>query len=400
MTKRLHLYLLFSQFFMLLALEMGNPFLPLFIKNQTNLSAQNTALLNALALALPMLANILLGPFWGKMADRYGYKPMLLRAAWALTISQAAMALVSDVSMILFIRVLQGGFAGFIAAMQSYTLSICSWQEKSQHLGRLQSAKAIASSCAGAMGGVLLGYLHFHGLFFLTCLICLCTTLCMHFYLPKNTTRKRIASKKKPSARSYSYSMMILLALITLSQIAKFLPEVELSLYVTNTLHQPLWMLGLFYSLPALGALLGTSWCTRRFDRCRDDNTRIASYFYYFLILLIVLMLGHAFIQQPLILLGIRLGWGVVFAALLPALFTLISDCSSEQGYAMGLANAFAKLGNLIGILLGGWLSIFMPFHHIFLVITGIYFCMFILVFVTQSFSQTTSFLPHFSAQS
>ncbi|WP_305033813.1 hypothetical protein [Legionella sp. km772] len=91
MSKSLQSFILISQFFMILALEMTNPFLSLLIASQKGALASNIVFYSMLSLVLPMLANIVMTPIWGFAADRYGYKSMLMRAAWALVFTQGAM---------------------------------------------------------------------------------------------------------------------------------------------------------------------------------------------------------------------------------------------------------------------------------------------------------------------
>src|SRR3989338_9870034 len=110
-NKRVQWLVLTSQFIMLLALEMSNPFIPLLIQEQTGISANDVAMASALALMLPMLANVIMSPIWGLAADRFGYKPMLLRASLVLTISQFLMIYIHDLTSLLLLRTFQGGFA-------------------------------------------------------------------------------------------------------------------------------------------------------------------------------------------------------------------------------------------------------------------------------------------------
>ncbi|CEK11998.1 MFS transporter [Legionella hackeliae] len=386
MNKSLQRLILVSQFIMLLALEMGNPFLPLFIANQTNISTDEAIWFNAMAFALPMIANMIMSPVWGKLADRYGYKPMLMRAAWALVISQLLMAFANTIGFILIIRFLQGGFAGFIAAMQTYTLSLCGWYEKTQQLTRLQTAKAIATSCAGLSGGLLLSLVSFHGLFLLTSLLCLATTLMMHYYLPVSHYKELSSTSNISSGTSFRAFFSVLALLIVLAQVAKFLPDPVFSLYVTQILHKKPWVIGLMYSLPAVAILLTSSWCGRQFDRCRGNSSLVKNYFRGYFLLAIALMIALLFIQTPLLLAVVRFSWGVVLAAVLPALFALISDNADNQGYWLGLANSCAKLGNLAGILLGGWIAGILSLNFIFLIVAGVYFLMLIVNQISASF--------------
>lgn len=184
MPKSLQPLILISQFFMILALEMTNPFLSLLLASQSEVALQDVVFYSMLSFVLPMLANIIMAPIWGIAADRYGYKSMLMRAAWALVLTQLAMMFAHSLVWILIIRVFQGAFAGFIVSMQTYSLSLCEWQHKSRQLARLQSAKAIATTLAGFIGGIILAVTNYQGLYGIATAICLAITLIMHYYLP------------------------------------------------------------------------------------------------------------------------------------------------------------------------------------------------------------------------
>lgn len=373
MKQKTQLIILSSQFFILLALEMGNPFLPLLVQEQNNMPASSMALYSSLLLALPMLMSILMAPLWGLIADRFGYKPMLMRAAWALVISQAAMALAQSWASLLLIRLLQGGFAGFIAAMQTYALSLSTEDDKARQLAGLQTSKALATSVAGACGGLLLSFAGFKGLFFSASLMCLIPTLIMHWTLPAS---KPCAPKVTTAAKLPPHALGTLLALlavlILLTQTARFLPDSFFSLYAASFSEKP-WLIGILYSLPAVGILLSAQYCGRQFDKARRQPQQIKIYFLTYSAMGMVLMLAHASAQHFALLCLVRFLWGIVIAALLPALFALVSDHCSRQGYAIGLANSLAKLGNLSGLLLGGWLAGFMPLSSIFLVLSLVY---------------------------
>lgn len=363
-----------SQFFMILALEMTNPFLPLFIESQSYGVTQSAVFYNTLSLMLPMIANIIFAPIWGLAADRFGYKAMLLRAAWALVLTQACMFFVSSLTWILVIRILQGAFAGFIVAMQTYALSISEWQSKSRQLSRLQSTKAIATSIAGFAGGVVLTCTDYQGLYGFAALICLFTTIGMHYQLPSSTIiihkKKQTEIQDTPKANSYFYFLCLL---ITMTQIAKFLPDPGLSFYLNTFFPNNLMLVGFLYSLPAFGMICSSEWCGRQFDRCRTNPVLVNRYLISYSFLGFLVMILHAYADNFYFFAGLRILWGVVLAALLPALFALCSDRYSLPGYALGMANSFAKLGNLTGLLLGGFLTSCVTYPVVFGVIAVVY---------------------------
>ncbi|MGQ3888332.1 MFS transporter [Legionella sp. CNM-1927-20] len=374
MTKSLARTLFIIQFLMLLALEMGNPFLPLFIAHQ-NIPFDKAAFYSALAFTLPMIANILMGPLWGILANRIGYKKMLMRAALTLVITQGLMIFANSISAVLIIRFIQGGFAGFIAAMQMYVLSLNITSSKTQQLGHLQFSKALATSMAGLIGGSLLSLLDFKGLFLVAMALCLTATFMIYKKLP--TTEKAIVSiqKRKQFLSIHSFFHFINLGLlITLTQIVKFLPEPIFILSISASITHNTITLGLLYSMPAIGLFLSSNYCSKQFDQCREVPKKIKTYLVFYSSLGILIMLGHAFFSHyTILLILIRLLWGIVLAALLPALFCLMSDRFQHQGLAIGWANTFAKIGNLIGIGLGGFLGSYIAITYLFILLASVY---------------------------
>ncbi|KTD57577.1 MFS transporter [Legionella shakespearei] len=374
--------ILYGQFFMILALEMTNPFLPLLIASQTDATMQSAVFYSTLSLILPMIANILIAPIWGWAADRYGYKSMLMRACWALVFTQASMIFVNSVTWILIIRIMQGAFAGFIIAMQTYAVSISDWQNKSRQLSRLQSTKAIATTIAGFAGGMALTLSDYQGLYGVAAVICLIATIAMQYLLPVSSAqtikRKPGKSDIAPHSKGIFY---FLCALITLTQIAKFLPDPGLSLYLNHYFSNNWALIGFMYSLPALGMLCSSEWCGRQFDRCRQNPQSANLYLFGYSLLGCFLMMLQAFTINFYLFACIRILWGVVLAALLPALFALFSDRYSLPGYALGIANSFAKAGNLFGLLAGGFLASWLSYPAVFLMIAAIYglFAVFVL---------------------
>ena len=67
-----------------------------------------------LSVALSALASALVSPVWGHLADRYGRKPMMIRASMVMTFTMGGLAFVPNVFWMLFLRILNGLFAGYV----------------------------------------------------------------------------------------------------------------------------------------------------------------------------------------------------------------------------------------------------------------------------------------------
>ena len=56
-----------------------------------------------LSVALSALASALVSPVWGHLADRYGRKPMMIRASMGMTFTMGGLAFVPNVFWMLFL---------------------------------------------------------------------------------------------------------------------------------------------------------------------------------------------------------------------------------------------------------------------------------------------------------
>lgn len=378
MDKITNRALLSGQFMTLIALEMTNPFLPLYLSNTLNLSSNFVIWYSALSFALPMLSNLIMAPLWGKMGDRFGYKLMVLRSAFALALTQFLITFIDNLIWILLIRVLQGGIAGFISAIQAYSIALWPIECKSKKLGELNAIKAIASTLGGLVGGILLIFVSFKILFVIGGILCFISAFFMHKYLPVVSSIKKtnhLINKSMPVKRLF----IVISCLISLTQVAKFLPEADFSYYFHDVLKLKPWIVGFLYSLPSLAIFLTSKWSNQHFDKIRKDLSLVQRYFFSYLALAILCMIAHSLTDSILFLAIVRFGWGLVLGALLPTLFSLLSDYSDNTGYVMGLAHSFSKFGNLIGLLLGGFMAPIIAIQGIFLLTALIYFLMLLL---------------------
>src|SRR5713101_7653872 len=90
-----------------------SPFLPLYIRELGVTDPAKVALWAGLLAAVTPTVSGLLGPLFGRLADRFGRKMMLIRSLAAFTIIIAAMGMVTSVQQLFAARLLMGLFAGF-----------------------------------------------------------------------------------------------------------------------------------------------------------------------------------------------------------------------------------------------------------------------------------------------
>ncbi|WP_026078345.1 MFS transporter [Pseudomonas sp. PAMC 26793] len=335
------------------AMEMSGPFWPLQIQKLLGIAnAQYTGLLSSLVYAGPMMAAMVLTPAWGRLGDRTGHKPMIIRALLALAACQALAAITFDPWLLVGIRVAQGALAGFIAAAQAYALACCGDGGRGQILARLQSATAVGSLAGPVLGGWLMDVSGFALLCYSATVICLlCAAISV--FLPSDT--QRVTHKQKPPHTQLPKGWLgAMLGVIVLIQAAKMMPQPFYALYVADILHAPAWLIGASYAASAATLALSAPLWGRLFDRHQPAHTlRVIEWVAWACALTLAFT---AIASEWMGFIASRLLWGVWQGALLPVAYTLIANtvASSQQGFALGLGNSAAKAGALCGALIGG----------------------------------------------
>jgi len=88
------------------------PVLPLYIKH---LGVDNAALIaqfTGFAFGITFIVSAIFSPIWGHAADKYGRKPMLLRASLGMAIIIGSMGFAPNVYVLIGLRVVLGAVAG------------------------------------------------------------------------------------------------------------------------------------------------------------------------------------------------------------------------------------------------------------------------------------------------
>lgn len=335
------------------AMEMSGPFWPLQIQRLLGpANAHYTSILSSLVYAGPMIAAMILTPLWGRLGDRTGHKPMIIRALLALAVCQALAGFTVDPWLLVGIRVVQGALAGFIAAAQAYALACCVEAGRGQILARLQSATAVGSLAGPVLGGGLMDAWGFASICYgatAVCLLCAMASL----FLPDDT--QRVQREREPASIALPKGWLAaMLGIIVLIQAARMMPLPFYALYVADVLHAPAWLIGASYAASAATLALSAPLWGRLFDRHQPAYTlRVIEWVAW----LCALTLAFTALASGWIgFLFSRLVWGVWQGALLPVAYTLIATtvAPSQQGFALGLGNSAAKAGALCGALMGG----------------------------------------------
>ena len=364
------------------AMEMSGPFWPLQLRALGD-APGGLAVASAVAYAGPLVTAMLFTPLWGRIGDRVGHKPMLLRALLALAATQLWLAYAGSGIVVLLVRLLQGALAGFIAAAQAYGAGIVPRAERGALMARLQVATALGSVLGPLAGGLLFSSLGFTTVNVAAAVICLACAVCAALVLPVPLPAPVPLASAQDVAGTPGVHVQAavgmgkvvagLLAGIVLVQAGKMMPQGFFSLYAEQVLQAPPWLTGLCYGATAVGlCLFAPIWAKHFKGRPREWVLHRIEWICWACAGIVAL---QAWGRSIVLVLAARLAWGIAMAALLPVFYGLLSQevDDRQQGRVLGAGNSAAKAGALLGAAAGGLAMAWLPLEHIFWSVAALY---------------------------
>ncbi len=157
------------------------PFLPLYIQTLKDAHFISPELLAGLVIGAPPLVASIATPFWGRLADQYGRKKMVLRAMFGASIILALMGLAQTALALVILRALQGLTSGIIAANMALVAGETPRARIGFALGSLQVGLFGGVAIGPMIGGVLAERLGFQAPFFFTSIMLILAGLLVAF---------------------------------------------------------------------------------------------------------------------------------------------------------------------------------------------------------------------------
>jgi MFS family permease len=355
------------------AMEMSGPFWPLHLRRLGDLSPQAIAWVSALAYAGPMAMAMCTTPWWGRLGDRVGHKPMLLRALLALAATQWCIAATDSVAVVLALRLLQGALAGTIAAAQAYGATLVTRAARGALMAQLQAATAIGSVAGPVLGGWLFDAWGFDSVNVLAGAACLLCAALAGSVLPAVAPPPLRPAGSRPRKADLPDAARGLLLGIVLVQAGKMMPQTFFGLYAAEVLQVSSRVTGLCHAGTALGLCLAAPFWARRFASMA--HARVLAHVEWILWACVAVVAVQALATNVVLFVLARVLWGVCLAALLPVFYGLLSRAADdgEQGRVLGAGNGAAKAGALLGAGAGGLALAWVPLSAMFWTVALLY---------------------------
>ncbi|KGA98824.1 multidrug transporter [Alkalihalobacillus alcalophilus ATCC 27647 = CGMCC 1.3604] len=364
--------LVVCQFIVASAMTMIIPFLPLYLKELGVENEATIGLWTGVIFGANFLTAFLFAPFWGRMADRYGRKMMILRSGFGMALIIGLTGFATGPISLLLLRLLNGMVSGFIPASIGLVSTNTPKDKVGYALGILQSGAVAGGILGPLLGGLMAEVFGYRMIFFITGFgILIATLVCLfmvreNFKAPNKQAKKtntmedfKKVTEKKPVLALYTVIFVIQLAVMGINPL--------LSIYVAELTpaQNTAFFAGLTVAVLGFSNMMSSAFLGRLGDKVGAHNVLV-----WAMLGVAMISIPQAFVTDIWQLIVLRFMLGLCIGGLLPAVNTLIRLHSPEgmEGRAYGFSNSAMYLGNMLGPVLGGWVVSMTTMSALFLI--------------------------------
>lgn len=351
------------------------PFLPLYLQSDLGLSdAHEIGLWAGIIFAGNFVTAFIFQPIWGKYADRYGRKLMILRSGFGMATVVLMMGFATQPWHLLVLRMLNGTISGFNPASIALISATTPKERMGFAMGSIQSG-AIAGTILGPLiGGLLADVIGFRPIFYLTGTLLFAASLLALFIVKESFDREKAASVPQTSVIggfmeiSRIPQLLALFGVTLFIQFANMSPMSQIPLFVQElhgtSANLAFWA-GFVGSVTGLSNLIASPVLGKLSDRIGAER------------ILAVCLFGAALAFIPQVyaatvwqLLLARFGLGLFLGGLIPTVNSLIRKYTPDgmESRAYSFNSSTLSLGNMIGPIAGGALTGYIGIRGLFVI--------------------------------
>ncbi|WGS54118.1 MFS transporter [Paraburkholderia sp. D15] len=363
----------FGSFTTLVSLSMLLPFLPLYVEQLGVRSPGAIVQWSGVAFGATFFGTAITAPVWGRLATRFGRKPMLVRAAIGMAVVMSLIGLAHNVTELVLLRLAAGLIGGYASASIVMIGTQAPRERAGWALGVL-STGALAGNLIGPLvGGFLPTWVGIRGTFFvggaMIAVAAVATIALVREDFDRNVDAKASAAAKgatdaKPNRAVIPAllvtAMMVLLANMSIEPIITVyigslgVPHAELARVA-----------GIVMACSAFGSMLTAPRLGALADRVGSWNVIVGC-----LIATALAMLPQAFVTHWWQLAVLRAIMGMTIAGLLPSIAKLVRHSVDEHnsGTILGYLQSAQFSGQVVGPLIGGQIGALVGLRAVFFV--------------------------------
>jgi MFS family permease len=368
---------LFGSFTNVTAMTLLLPFLPIYVEHLGVKSHAAIVQWSGIAYGVSYLGAGVLAPVWGRFADLYGRKLILMRASLAMAICMSLIGVAQNIWQLVALRLLAGLLGGYASGAVVLVATQTPRERAAWALGTLSTGTMAGTLLGPLIGGVLPGLIGLRESFFLCggaiflAFIATCTLIHEDpSTIPGRARRVEgawsMVPDKRPVVAMLTTAMLLMLANMSIEPI--------ITVYVAQLVasERVVFISGVVMAAAAVGSVLAAPSLGRLADRVGPWNLVVGS-----LMVCGVLLVPQAFVTTGWELIGLRFLMGMSLAGLLPSINATIRHNvpSGGAGMILGYATSAQYAGQVLGPLAGGFVGGHYGMRAVFLATTVIMFC-------------------------
>lgn len=351
------------------------PIMPLYISHLGVSNPSSISELSGIAFGATYIISAIFSPIWGNAADKFGRKPMLLRASLGMAVVIACMGLAPNVYVLIGLRLLQGAITGYSTACTTLIVTQTDKEHAGYALGTLSTANIAGSLIGPTVGGLIEDIFGLKPVFFITGALLFIAFIATLLFVKESFVRE---DKKPLSAMEVwnsvpEKSLTIVLA-VTLFVITLALYTIEpiITVYVTqlskNASHIAL-LSGLAFSASGLANIIAAPNLGKLSDKAGAHKVMFIA-----LLAAGLIYIPQAFVKNIWQLIGLRFLLGLTLGGLNPSVNTLVKKITpaSITGRIFGFTISAGYLGVFGGSVLGGQVAARLGVNYVFFITSAL----------------------------
>ncbi|WP_328803375.1 MFS transporter [Paenibacillus silvestris] len=373
-----NLYILYvGQFMAMASTSSITPFLPLYLQDLGLTDPKKVLFWSGMIYGANLLTAFLFSPLWGKLADRYGRKVMLVRSGIGMAITITLMGVATSPVHLLLLRLVNGVLSGFGPAAIALTATNTPKERGGYALGILHSGAVAGTICGPLLGGLMADHFGLREVFFYTGISIFVAALIVIFGV-KETFEKKVKTEKKTDliqdfkmivARKPIASLFVSSAILRAAMIGT-LPLIPLYVQHLATGSDNLVVLaGITSASMGIANMITAPYLGKLGDKFGSHRV-----FIYAVLGAIVFSIPQAFVHQLWQLIVLRFCTGACIGGMMPSMNVLIRQYApiGMESRTYSYVNCAVLLGGLAGSLGMGVIASNFGLPMIFLCAAGL----------------------------
>ena len=357
-----------GNFFVGASLSLVIPFMSLFVE-ELGVKGHMIDLYAGIAVSSSAMTAAFLSPVWGSLADKYGRKPMMIRAALAMTFTMGGMAFVQNIFWLIALRLLNGVFSGYVPNSTALIASQAPKKYSGYALGTLSTGVVAGTLMGPLLGGVIAQTLGMRDVFLLVGFFLALVTLLTIFGVKEDfqpmSKEKQLGTKEllaKIPQKSILFGLF--LTSMVIQMVAQSIAPI-LTLYIRSMGQSEnlMFISGLIVSAMGVSSILASSHLGKLGDKMGNHRLLLIALLYSFVIYFLC-----AWARTPIELGILRFLFGLGTGALLPGVSSLLNKITPKEGISriFSYNQTFFYIGGVVGPLMGSTIAVSLGYHWVF----------------------------------